>query len=369
MRKRSGVRKSNTYAVIVQIILLIAMLAIIGPFIAGLKLELNLLHIFAAILTASIVSINVHEAGHLVLGLLSGHRLLSYQIFFLNWTNQNGKLKFSLRSVKGVSGYCAMVPPGGMPLKMHAAYFAGGITANILTGALSVLLIALLPVMPDFSLLLLTLLAALSFYLALVNLMPLYSVNNPSDGMILWNILLKRPLTNKLIEYNEMIARLLGGMRPGAIDMPADDGDDGFILQSLFKLYRYFKALDSGDNAGASAVANWLEENLDGVPSAMLPPVYYELCYTGCVENDAVKAKAYFDKAGRVLKNDTDANGLRIKAYYAYHVEHNREKALELCEKALAVADRFPIRGQGMMEEALVLKLREEIIKKAQVSS
>lgn len=358
MQKQKKTRAGIICAVILQIILLIAMLAITAPAVYGLKPEPDFPLILAVLLIAFIVSVNLHELGHLIFGKLLGFRLISYQILMFNWTNQNGSMKFSLRNVKGISGYCAMAPGRGMPVNRQAAYFAGGIALNILTGLLSAALLALFPAMPGFWALFFIVFAGVSLYSALVSLIPFYSANNASDGMLFWNIILKRPLANKLVEYNEIITQLYGGMRPGDIDM-TDTDDEGFMLMAVLKLYRYFKALDSGDTTKAVAAADWLENNMQSIPSAILPPVYYELCYIACVQNDAAKAKKYFEKAGKILSKDMDANGLRVKAYYAYHIERNINKTLELCDKALSAADRFPIRGQGVMERSLVLKLKE----------
>ena len=70
------------------------------------------------------------------------------------------------------------------------------------------------------------------------------------------------------------------------------------------------------------------------------------------------KAKAYYLKGGKILQGDKDIIGLRVKAYYKYYINKNIESASTLCESALLVADKFPIKGQGLMERDLVNKLK-----------
>lgn len=54
-------------------------------------------------------------------------------------------------------------------------------------------------------------------------------------------------------------------------------------------------------------------------------------------------------------------NSLRIKSYYEYYVNQNIEKACEYAEKALKVADKFPIKGQAIIEVELVKDLLDKI--------
>lgn len=46
-----------------------------------------------------------------------------------------------------------------------------------------------------------------------------------------------------------------------------------------------------------------------------------------------------------------------------YYINKNINSSLELCENALAVSDKFPIKGQGLMEKDLVIQLKELIIR------
>lgn len=64
---------------------------------------------------AMFVQIVIHEAGHMVFGLLTGYRFCSFRIFSFMWVKEHGKLKFSRFSIAGTGGQCLMAPPDFVP--------------------------------------------------------------------------------------------------------------------------------------------------------------------------------------------------------------------------------------------------------------
>ena len=61
-------------------------------------------------LVAFILQIVLHEGGHLLFGLLSGYRFVSFRIF--NWTliRQEGKFRLKRFGIAGTGGQCLMLP-------------------------------------------------------------------------------------------------------------------------------------------------------------------------------------------------------------------------------------------------------------------
>ena len=84
-------------------------------------------------------SIVMHELGHLIGGLLTGYRLVSFRIFSFMLVKIDGKWQHRRSSVPGTGGQCLMAPPrmknGDYPL---ALYNLGGI---LFCGVLSLSLI------------------------------------------------------------------------------------------------------------------------------------------------------------------------------------------------------------------------------------
>lgn len=85
----------------------------------------------------------LHEAGHLVFGLASGYRFVSFRIGSLMWQKDGDALRFCRFTLAGTAGQCLMAPPdltdGKMPYKL---YNLGGALMNLITAVLAVTLAA-----------------------------------------------------------------------------------------------------------------------------------------------------------------------------------------------------------------------------------
>ena len=98
---------------------------------------LTLAGLFLAMYAAFFFHIVVHEAGHLVFGLLTGYQFSSFRIGSFMWLKENGKLKLKRHRIAGTGGQCLMTPPdlkdGKIPLVL---YNLGGSIVNVLVSAL-----------------------------------------------------------------------------------------------------------------------------------------------------------------------------------------------------------------------------------------
>lgn len=75
----------------------------------------------------------IHEAGHLVFGLLSGYSYSSFRIGSLMWVKEDGKVRFKRLSLVGTEGQCLMSPPDLVNGKMpYVLYNLGGSFMNII---------------------------------------------------------------------------------------------------------------------------------------------------------------------------------------------------------------------------------------------
>lgn len=96
----------------------------------------------ASFVLALLVLIPAHEAGHLVCGLLTGYKFVSFRIFNLTFIKIDGKIRVKRYSIAGTGGQCLLTPPD-LPLEKIPTvwYNAGGVLANLL------LLLIVLPFM------------------------------------------------------------------------------------------------------------------------------------------------------------------------------------------------------------------------------
>ena len=136
----------------------------------------------AAFLAAILAQVILHEAGHLVCGLLSGYRFSSFRVGNLMWVKADGRLRLRRLRLAGTGGQCLMSPPdmadGSLPVTL---YNFGGALANLLTAALSLLLYGPARDVPLLAAFLLFL-AVIGIFMAAMNGIPLRLGGIDNDG-------------------------------------------------------------------------------------------------------------------------------------------------------------------------------------------
>lgn len=93
----------------------------------------NILLLMMVLCVTIYLQVVIHEAGHLVFGLLTGYRFSSFRIGSLMLIKTEGKFKFKKYSLAGTGGQCLMCPPdlveGKLPYKL---YNLGGPLMNLI---------------------------------------------------------------------------------------------------------------------------------------------------------------------------------------------------------------------------------------------
>lgn len=124
----------------------------------------------------------LHEAGHLLFGLLTGYQFSSFRIFSFMWSKENGKICLKRHSVPGTAGQCLMKPPalndGNFPFLL---YNLGGIFLNLYTFLCFLLLTFLCIDSPALSVFMLTS-ALIGLLFALTNGIPYFGILVRNDG-------------------------------------------------------------------------------------------------------------------------------------------------------------------------------------------
>ena len=149
---------------------------------------MNLLFAAIALLWASLfigllLHIIIHEAGHLVCGLISGYTFVSFTVGNLMLIKENGKLKIKKFGIAGAGGQCLMSPP---ELKNNSypfvLYNLGGGLMNFLFSVGSVVLFVALKGAFSFAGEVFLPFAGVGVMLGAVNLLPLKMGGVALDG-------------------------------------------------------------------------------------------------------------------------------------------------------------------------------------------
>ena len=136
----------------------------------------NIILLLIAGVVVFILQVIIHEAGHLVFGLLSGYKFISFRVFdFKVIKDENGKLKIRYERLAGTGGQCLMRAPEYVEGKFkYKLYLLGGVTFNL------VFSIVFWLVLPSYYTLLF---ALIGFALAFLNLIPM----GFNDGMTFYH--------------------------------------------------------------------------------------------------------------------------------------------------------------------------------------
>ena len=138
--------------------------------------------------TAFIVNIVLHEGGHLVAGLLTGYRFVSFRFFNFTLISKDGHLRWRNFELAGTGGQCLLAPPDKPIDQIDTRWYnAGGVLANILITAVSLLLIWAfdLPQLLDE---LLGTMAVVGVLVALMNGIPMKLGGVANDGLNLFQL-------------------------------------------------------------------------------------------------------------------------------------------------------------------------------------
>ena len=122
---------------------------------------------------AWLMQIVLHEAGHLVCGLASGYRFVSFNVLGFIWQrDEQGRFRLGRMQIAGAGGQCLMAPPdyngGDFPFTL---YNLGGVLANLASAVVCALLAALTSAM--WLRILLGMQALIALFFVLLNGLPL----------------------------------------------------------------------------------------------------------------------------------------------------------------------------------------------------
>lgn len=332
------------------------------------KMTSNILYQWAIIvlisyIIARFINISIHNFGRFVIGKLLGYKLLVYSFGIFQWTHQNGKVVFSTRNNMGAIEFCVMVPPNKhLSNFLKAMYFSAGFMFELVFSMVFLFLSQYLKIDEAFRYFIF-IVSFVGVARVLIHLVPFQIKGAITQAMIIWSLLMKEPIAEKLIEAVSLETQLIAGVRPKDLHTSIVSIDTEHVtkIDMIINLYLYFQALDSNNVEKMNKIIDLFESNIDLVHARHSNSVNYEMCYNACVNHDYDKARRHYDKICMFLQNDGDANGMRIKAYYEHYVNNHDDNAIKFCNDGLAVIHKFQLKSQAMMEKDLMIKLKNAI--------
>ncbi|MCQ2501074.1 MAG: M50 family metallopeptidase [Lachnospiraceae bacterium] len=323
--------------------------------VGGLILGLLLFYV------VTIFEIVIHEGGHLVAGLLSGYRFVSFRVFSWLIAEEQGKLKLKRFSLAGTAGQCLLDPPelkdGAIPVKF---YNLGGVLANIFTSVIGLICYILVDKNSITSgLWLMVMILGIGY--ALANGLPFSNGMVNNDG---YNVryLAKDPIAMKgfwtQLRVNAEQARgvALSDMPDAWFDMPSDEAlkDAMTASQAVIRCNRF---MEQQDFAGALDRM----EALLGKDTAIMG-LHRALLKSDCIycrillDHDKEEVRAMMDKEQqKIMKSMKGLPCIQRTEYaYALLVEGNMQKAEKIKDTFMKMEKSYPYKAEFESERSLL---------------
>jgi len=344
----------------------------------GMSLSGQILAIGALIIgmyAAMLLQIIIHEAGHLVFGLLTGYKFSSFRIFNLMLLKEDGRLRFRKLSIAGTGGQCLMCPPdlkdGKMP---YMLYNFGGAIMNILAAVLS---LALCFILQSYSAgwAFCAILAVIGLGYALINGLPVKMGPVNNDGRNAFDMVASEEAVRAFwvqLKINEMVSKgvRLKDMPESWFTVPSDESMKNgitaasavFACNRLMDMHRFSEA----DALMARILSP--EIGLIDLYRMMLvcDRMYVELISVnrpGIIEGMRTSDQLKLMKS---MKNNPSV--LRTEYAYALLTEKNVAKAREIEKQFEKSSKSYPYPNEIEAERELLL-IANEIAEDAEVSN
>ncbi len=156
----------------------------------------------------------IHEAGHMIFGLLTGYGFVSFRVLRWTWVRQDGKLVVRKYSLPGTLGQCLLSSPKGyddMADAPYVLYHLGGVLANLIATAFLMGLTLLLPW--PYGRIICTGLAMAGFVLACSNAIPNEPGKLNNDGRNLLELCQSADARRDMHKQLEITALQADGLR------------------------------------------------------------------------------------------------------------------------------------------------------------
>lgn len=325
----------------------------------------------SSMIVSFMILVPIHELGHLICGLLTGYKFVSFRIFNYTIIKIDGKIRIKKFAVAGTGGQCLLTPPD-LPLNQIPTgwYNFGGVLANIIVLAI-VLPFFMLDLNP-FVAEALGVFAAVDAIMLLLNGIPMMANGVGNDG---YNMkLLKKNLRSKQGIVNQLRANALiqNGMRPK--DMPEEffedpkDIDYRNALEVSIPLMYSSRLVDEMKYAEALECIESLYAHKDEIMPLYVKEIACELAFLYLRSGETEKAEALLDKDLRKYVETYRkmmSSKERLLCAMAFYLDKDEQQAREIYSNLKSRKDEYLLQGEVLSDLALMedmLTLTEKTI-------
>ena len=254
--------------------------------------------------------LGTHEIGHLIGGVARGMRFLMLIVGPFGWHASVSGVRFEWNTNMALMGGLAAALPTAVGPNIR-----GQLLTNIASGPLASLLLSILAIVlasytdPRITLYL-TFVAATSFGIFVVTLIPANTGGFMSDGMQIIDVMRGGNAVIERSALMQIFAQSLEGVRPRDWDLSALDTlskmqSEDPLRHTGSALYLLARAMDCRDDADIARYRMMLENSVDSYPSGFRQTVYVELAICAWLSGDTDGVRRHLEqsKGGIVEKS------------------------------------------------------------------
>lgn len=335
------------------------------------KLVLYSLLSLISLVLAIFLQIILHEGGHLLMGLATGYRFVSFRIGSLTLIKEQGKFRFKRFSISGTGGQCLLSPPDGPYERMpYFWYNAGGVLINLLTASGALVLWLAYPDMPLPLHVFLFFTFFCGFLFTLMNGIPMKAAGITNDA---YNLILMRRDVNarKYLALQLAVnAEAQKGVRLKDMPdewFPNDEVTDyGNLIQVAVKMLYISRLMDRKEFEAAHALFSEMERHKGEIISLYARELECELLYLELIgkRREEEVERLYTDgvKKHIQLYKAVMSSKQRLLCALALHREERPERAKEIYEEVASKRDKYLMQGEALSD----LDLMETMLREAE---
>ncbi|WP_290375483.1 hypothetical protein [uncultured Muribaculum sp.] len=299
----------------------------------------------------------IHEGGHLVCGLISGYRFVSFRIFNMTLIKDNGRLRIKRYAIAGTGGQCLLTPPDKPDDKVPVIlYNSGGVLANLLAliAALAILLtVELKTFVHEFILIFIF----IDIIFIIINGVPMKVGGISNDAMNVLSLSRNKLARRGFIMQLRANALIQEGIRPK--DMPRewfiDTGAVNYkdALEFSMDMMRASRLLDMMQWEEAYRLFDEFYRHKSEIIPIYAKEVECELLFTSLVTGRIEQARELF--TDELKKYITQYQSMmsskpRVLCAVALFMEHDRAKALSIYEAVQRHSDDYLMQGEVLSD-------------------
>lgn len=247
-----------------------------------------------------LIVLGAHEIGHVLGGLSQGMRFLLLIVGPFGWHASVSGVRFEWNTNLALMGGIAATIPtkaGALRRRQLLVLVAGGPIASVL---LAIFAVALATVSDPRFAAYCIFIAATSFGIFLVTLIPVRSGGFMSDGMQIIDVLRGGSAVAERDALMQVFAQSLNGIRPrdwdsSVVDRLSKMDSEEPLRSTGSALYLLYRAMDSQNSADIVRYRKLLEDSVDEYPSGFKQSIYIELAICAWLSGETDNARRYLE--------------------------------------------------------------------------